>query len=211
LDTITASSSARLVERNFRQSTFVELRNSFHVTALYDRDECASRLYVRFVRHLDPGDTSCAERVPEVHVVPRFAESLRQTAPARALPGDDSLRRDRRLAAASAATVADVIARWFVNFDATSVGLRDGHWSYTGDDPVFFSLRAVQLVPGVRVSGTTRWSPVGGGVKANIVVRGPERTVGRLRLSWSLARRLATATLSGTVDGRALRATMLAP
>jgi pimeloyl-ACP methyl ester carboxylesterase len=60
LDTITASSGAREVARRFPRSSFVELRNSLHVTVLYDRDACASRLYVRFVRRLDPGDTTCA-------------------------------------------------------------------------------------------------------------------------------------------------------
>ncbi len=211
LDTITASSGAREVARRFPNSTFVELRNSLHVTVLYDRDACASRLYVRFVRRLDAGDTTCAERVAEVHLVPSYPTSLRRAVPARAREGDRSLRRDRKLASVAAATVADVLARWWVNYDGTSVGLRGGRWSYTGDDRMVFELDKVQLVRGVEVSGTARWSYAGGGVRADVRVRGPSGSTGALAMRWSLRRPHAVAMLGGNVDGRALRATMLAP
>ena len=73
LDTITASSGAKVVAEKFPRSWFVEVSNSIHVTALGDRDSCASVIYVNFVRELRPGDTSCAAKVPEIRVVPRFA------------------------------------------------------------------------------------------------------------------------------------------
>jgi hypothetical protein len=98
-----------------------------------------------------------------------------------------------------------------VNYDGTSVGLRGGRWSYTGDDRVVFELDKVQLVRGVEVSGTARWSYAGGGVRADVRVRGPSGSTGALVMRWSLRRPHAVAMLGGNVDGRALRATMLAP
>jgi pimeloyl-ACP methyl ester carboxylesterase len=210
LDTITASSGAREVARRFPGSAFVELANSVHVTALADWDLCASRIYVRFVRNLAPGDTSCADQIGEWNVVPEFSSSVRETDPALRAPGDDSTRDDRRLAAAAALTAADVIARWMVNYDGTGVGLHGGRWWYTGYPDVRFRLINTRLVPRVSVSGTVRWAYEGGAASANLEVRGPGGTEGTLRVAW-LKRPQATATLTGTIGGRHLRATMPAP
>jgi hypothetical protein len=210
LDTVTSSEGAREVAERFPESRFVEVESSIHVTALYDHDDCASRIYVRFVRTLDPGDTSCAREIPEPHVVPLFATRLADVAPARSLSRDGSSTGDRRLAAVAAATVADVVSRWWVNYDGTSLGLRGGRWSYEGHDPVVFALRRVELVPGVAVTGTARW---GGekGIVARVTVRGPGRAAGRLRISWPTWEEYAQATLTGTVAGHRLVAAMPAP
>ena len=66
LDNITASSGARVVASRFPRSTFVEVANSVHVTAVGDRDDCAAPIVRRFIRRLDAGDTSCAARIAEV-------------------------------------------------------------------------------------------------------------------------------------------------
>lgn len=210
LDTITASSGAREVARRFPRSAFVELRNSVHVTAILDRDRCASQIYARFVRTLAAGDTSCARRVPEIRLAPSFPAAVRAIRPAWRRAGDSSTLADRRLAAAAAATVADVLSRWWLNEDGSGTGLRGGSWSYTGDDPVAFRLRSAELVPGVAVSGTVRWSRAGT-VSARVAVAGPGGISGSLALSWSLARPLARARLEGVVGGHRLRAMMLAP
>jgi pimeloyl-ACP methyl ester carboxylesterase len=210
LDTITASSGAREVARRFPGSTFVELENSVHVTALYDWDLCASRIYISFVRNLDPGDTSCAEEIGEWNLVPAFARSVTEVDVARRAPGDDSTRDDRRLATAAALTAADVIARWMVNYDGTGVGLRGGRWTYGGYPNVRFRLVNTRLVPGVSVSGTVRWAYRGGASSANVEVTGPGGVTGTLRIAW-LKQPHATATVAGTIDGRRLRATMPAP
>ena len=211
LDTITASSGAREVARRFPGSTFVEVRNSLHVTAIYDKDDCASRIYVRFVATLKPGDTTCARRVPEQHLVRRFAERLAAVTPARPAAGDASTPSDRRLATATAATVADVVARWWVNYDGTSVGLHGGTWSYEGDDPVDFTLHRVEFVPGVEVSGTARWDFRHGAVTADVTARSSDGASGQLRIRWSTRQQHAVARLLGSVDGRRLAATMPAP
>lgn len=211
LDTITASSEASEVARRFPNSAFVEVQNSFHVTAIYDKDDCASRIYIRFVATLDPGDTSCAQRVAEPHVVPLFATRLQEVAAPEPAKGDESRRSDKQLAAAAAATVADVVARWGVNYDGTSVGLHGGSWGYTGDDPIDFELSRVELVPGVKVSGTASWSVRNGTITARVSALAPDGTTARVRISWSTRQQRAEATLKGVVAARRLVATMTAP
>jgi hypothetical protein len=211
LDTITPSSGARVAANRFPNSTFVELRNSFHVTAIGDSDRCASRLYIRFLRRLDAGNTRCAETIGDVHLVPRFWRSIRGVRGAHPAEGDQSKARDRRLAAAAAATIADVLARWWVNYDGTSVGLRGGTWSYAGDGPIVFRLEDVRFVPGVPVTGTAKWFLRTGRVRAEVSVQGPRGLTGRVRIGWSARAQLGQAWLRGRVGGRLLRATMLAP
>jgi hypothetical protein len=98
-----------------------------------------------------------------------------------------------------------------VNYDGTSVGLRGGRWSYSGDAVVRFRLTNVRFVPGVRVSGTARWRTRGGsGITARVEVRGPDGSSGAFRIAWPRTRD-ATATIEGEVGGRQLRATMPAP
>ena len=100
LDNITASSGARVVAERFPRSTFVELRNSIHVTALGDLDDCAAPIARRFVETLDAGDTSCAERVKEVRTVDAFPLTAADAEPATSRAGDESRPVDRRVAAA---------------------------------------------------------------------------------------------------------------
>ena len=157
LDTITTTAQAQEVASRFPASTYVEIQNSFHVTALYDADGCASRLYTRFVKNLALADTSCAQEIAEVRVVPSFPASLADTTPADPAAGDASTVDDRRLAAAAAFTVADAVSRWWVNYDGTSVGLRGGRWSYFGDEVVHFDLARTRFVAGVEVTGRVRW------------------------------------------------------
>jgi pimeloyl-ACP methyl ester carboxylesterase len=212
LDSITTSAQAAEAASRFPDSTFVELANSFHVTAIRDTDRCASRIYTRFLRTRSAGDTSCADEIGDVHLVPEFARSLRDTKPAASTgPGDESKRRDRRLAAAAAQTVADVVARWWVNYDTTSRGLRGGTWSYRGSRPVIFTLRDVEHVPGVAVSGTVTWRRYRGLVEAKVDVTGPRGPTGVVRIGWDAHEQLANAALRGRIGGRVLRATMLAP
>ncbi len=209
LDTLTTSAQAGEVARRFPRSTFVEVANSIHVTALYDHDACASGIYQRFVKTRRVGETACARRIPELRLVPSFASRLGDVRPAWAVAGNEATARGRRLAAVAAATAADVIARWWVNYDTTGIGLRGGIWSYDGDDPVVFTLAGVELVPGVRVSGTVRWAYDGAVTAETAVTAGS--TTGTVTMRWTLAQRAARARLDGVVDGRRLHAAMLAP
>jgi pimeloyl-ACP methyl ester carboxylesterase len=210
LDNITPLADARIVASRFPDSTLVVMQNSGHVTALLDQNDCAAPIYERFVRDLNPGDTSCARRTPEVRVVPKFPLSLAATAPVHRSPGDRSTPTDRRIAAAGAAAVADVLQRWWANVSGSGVGLRGGRWSYSGGDLTTFTLHDVALVPGVKVSGTVRWRYSTGRVRANVVTRAAGE-VERLHMAWSLQVRAAGGWLRGTAGGRRLRLHMLAP
>jgi pimeloyl-ACP methyl ester carboxylesterase len=198
LDNITASSGALVVASRFPGSTFVEMHNTIHVSALGDRDGCAAPLVRRFVRTLTPGDTSCAQRIAEVRVIDRFPRRARDAVPA---TGTGSLRA-RRVAAVATATVADAIQRWTLNYGGSDRGLRGGRWSYTGTRFVRFRFRATRFARDVPVSGTATWRLGTGAVRARLRVPG-----GRLRARWNLRRPLAVATLRGPH----LRATMPAP
>jgi pimeloyl-ACP methyl ester carboxylesterase len=207
LDNITASSGARVVAARFPHSTFVETQNTIHVSALGDRDHCAAPLARRFVRTLSAGDTSCASRIAEVRVVARFPRRASGAAPARATAGNRVGARGRRIAAVAAATVADTIERWKLNYSGSGRGLRGGRWSYTGEHFVRFTFRGARFTRDVPVSGTATWRLRTGAVRARLTIPGS----GRLRARWNVSRPLTVARLDGRLGGRALRASMLAP
>jgi len=210
LDTITASSGAKVVASRFPGARFVEVHNSVHVTALGDRDNCASAIYWRFVKQLDPGDTSCRLHVPEIRLVTRFARSLDEVDAGRPEAGNEARGPERKLAVAAAQTVADVISRWWLNYSGASRGLHGGTWSYDGDDrATTFTLENVAFVPGVEVSGKAEWGR-DGSVSASVAVTAKTGATGEVRLAWS-GKPLARASLRGTVSGAVLNASMLAP
>lgn len=209
LDTITASSGAKVVASRFPRSWFVELQNSVHVTALGDRDDCASVIYQRFVKQLSPGDTSCRRAVPEIRLVTRFPGALAEVDAGRPEAGNQASARHRKLAVAAAQTASDVISRWWVNYSGESRGLRGGTWTYEGDDVTTFTLDRVVFVSGVRVSGTVEWAS-DGSVHADVEVDAPRGERAELELSWS-GSPLARATMRGWSGGERLVASMLAP
>ncbi len=210
LDNITPIADARVVASRFPDSTLVDVFNTVHVTALGDRNGCASVIYERFVRTLSPGDTSCASRVPEVRVVGRYPLNLGDVAPATAKAGDQSTLRERRMAAAAAATIADAIQDWEVNYSGVGVPLHGGKWTYSGDLHTVFQFTKAKLVPGVAVSGRTGWDYRTGPVTADVTVTVGTKSV-KLHMTWSLNQRLGKAAITGTAGGRHLRLTMLAP
>ena len=105
-------------------------------------------------RTLDAGDTSCAARIAEVRVVDRFPRRAAAPRPPTARAGDRSRPRARRAAAVAAATVADAIQRWKLNYGGADRGLRGGRWSYTRRPLVRFRFRRARFARDVPVSGT---------------------------------------------------------
>ena len=210
LDNITPLEDARVVARRFPNSRLVDVFNSVHVTVLADQNECASVLYERFVRSLSPGNTTCAARVPEVRVVRRYPLSLSDVPGAVSTTGDRSTLVQRRMSAAAADTVADVISDWWVNYSGVGVGLRGGTWSYTGANHTVFHLASTRLVPGVAVTGRVDYIVNTGAVAATVTVRSAG-TAQRIHMTWSLNQRLGRAAITGSGGGRVLRLRMLAP
>jgi pimeloyl-ACP methyl ester carboxylesterase len=207
LDNITASSGAHVVASRFPNSTFVETHNTIHVSALGDRDGCAAPLVRRFIRNLDAGDTSCASRIAEVRVVDRFPRRSARLVPATARAGDHTSTRARRAAASALAMVADAIQRWTLNYGGTDRGLRGGTWTWSGDRFVRLRFHRARFTRDVPVNGRATWRLSTGSVRARLTIPGR----GNFRAHWNVRRQLATATLTGRLDGKRLRATLLAP
>ena len=211
LDNITASSGARVVAARFPRSTFVEVQNMTHISALGDRDSCGAPLVRHFVETLSAGDTSCASRIEEVRVVDRFPLTASEAVAADPGPGDRSTPAARSAATVAAATVADAIQRWALNFSGRDAGLRGGRWSYVGENVVHFHFARARFARDVAVSGTATWHRLTGPVSARLVLSGPRGVRGRLRVRWNMQSQLAVATFAGRLGGREVRAFTLAP
>ena len=211
LDIVTTTDEAQAAAARFPNATYVEIHNSVHVTALGDRDNCASQIMYTFVRTLQAGDTSCRTRVPEVRTIIEFPKSYADVTPATPRAGNEASVRARQVAAAAAMTVADAVQRWQVNFSAVSRGLRGGRWSYSGDRKTRFEFDSARFVTDVKVTGHATWNLDTGRITGSVLTRGPGGLPGRVRFSWSLAQPHGIAQLRGTVGGNRLDATMVAP
>lgn len=121
LDSITSPEGAEKAASFLPNSTFVEVANVAHVTALVDYSRCASDLVVRFVRTGgDAGDVSCATGYNEIRVVEHFPATLDAV---EALPDVGTGARGQAVIAA-ANTMADMMSRWYSMYGEDVVGLR---------------------------------------------------------------------------------------
>lgn len=158
LDSITTPAEGAIVAGQFPNARQVTVPNSFHVTALGDTDGCASRLVRRFVRQPQAAvdRRACAGRIPPVRA-----------------PGVFPLRiSDLGWRRTVAATVADVIDRWWNNYSGHGVGLRGGTFTYTGNAVTRFRLHRVRLVRGQAVSGRVVWDRYAGRISADLTANG---------------------------------------
>lgn len=206
LDTNTSPGTARDTAAAFPGATFVPVRNTGHVTATEDLDQCASLLVRRFVRTLDAGDTSCAAERPPLRLVDRFVRSVDD------LPGPGHRSRAAR---AVASTVADVHARWWQMYGRRGVGLRGGTFRWTGgsftaaNPEVRWRLHRVRWVRDLAVTGSVRWQRRTGRVSARVRVDGTAH--GRLELRWDDNAARPTARVIGRLDGEPVRFGFRAP
>jgi hypothetical protein len=182
----------------------VVVRNVGHVTALADYPACAAGMVRRFIRTLSPGDTSCAEGVPEIHVVREF--------PRRTASAPEATTR-RRAAWVAGLTVGDALARWWLMSGSEGHGLRGGSFTALGDylayTPVTLRMRGVRLASDLATSGVVTWdrrrSRVSGRLRLSGVVRG------RVAIRWRLDQEHAVARIAGTLGDRPVRLRMPAP
>ncbi len=211
LDSITTPAEGRLVSQQFPNAHQVVVRNSFHVTAMADTDNCAQRLVRAFVLTpgpLSPGQRACAAKVQPLRAMSVFPRRIRSVPPA-AASGHVSVR-SRRVGRIAALTVADLVDRWWNNYSGVGFGLRGGHWSYTGDRITRFRLHRVSLVPGVAVSGKAVWDRYGNVMRVRLKLRGAGPH-GRLHGSWHTRSTGAQAVLAGRLGGHLVRLTFAAP
>jgi hypothetical protein len=191
----------------FPQARQVIVANSFHVTALYDADGCASTLVRRFVATLDAGDTTCAAAVPAYRLLPAFARRAAELAVPRPAAGNQGSTADLQHAAAAVHAAADALARWWVNYDGDGVGLRGGRFSYRSAGSITaFTLDRLRWTDDVAVSGELDWSSVDQRVRARLQLAG-----GTLQAEWPARGSGAVATFDGAIGGRRIAATMPAP
>lgn len=173
-----------------------------HVAALSDFDRCASRIVRRFVRTLDAGDTSCAGEYNEMRLVDRFVHS------SKGLEWGTERRKTARIAAA---TLGDVIARWFGMYTYSGTGLRGGDFTTTDGPMVRWRLKRVRWVRDVMVSGTASWDRRTGRIRANLTVDGKGAKPGGLRLRWNDRHRHAEAVATGRLGRAAVSFSFPAP
>jgi pimeloyl-ACP methyl ester carboxylesterase len=214
LDVITPLGDAARAARLFPNSIFVTVHNVGHVTALADYPGCAAGMVRRFLATLSPGDVSCAEAVPEIHVVPRFPRRTARAPAAQSLDrGDRSTALDRRAAWGAAWATGDALARWWLMSGSKGHGLRGGAFTAAGDylayTPVRLRLRGVRFIDDLAVSGRVVWDRRASRVTARLALAGP--VSGRLRLQWPLDVARAVVSIHGTLGGRGVRLRTPAP
>jgi pimeloyl-ACP methyl ester carboxylesterase len=201
LDSVTSAEGARQVASAFPNSTFVEVANMTHVTALNYPAGCTEGIVLRFVRTGgSAGNTSCASDYPEIHVVDVFAVHAAE------VPGPAVW----RAATIATDTIGDVIARWDNMFGSRGVGLRGGSFTTTGYARRNWTLHRVRWVDDAPVSGRASIDMLAGTAHANLTIGGVVPH-GHLHLSWSTTQPDAQVLVTGMLGGRHVRLRLPAP
>jgi len=212
LDMLTTAAEGAIVAKQYPHGQQVVIANSFHVDAIYDVDNCAQAIVRRFVETLSAGDTSCAANVKPVRLVPIFVRHAADAIPAVPSGGNTATSLDLSIASAAVQTAGDAMARWNINYSEHGSGLRGGKWRYTQPDAVArFTLSKALWTQDLPVSGRLVWNQHDGAVRATLEYIDPEGNAAQLSATWNDRDNQAVATLTGTVAGRAIQATMPAP
>jgi pimeloyl-ACP methyl ester carboxylesterase len=197
LDSITSPEGAEKAAAFFPNSTFVEVANVAHVTALVDYSRCASDLVIRYVETGgEAGDTSCASGYNEIRVVEHFPSTLGAV---ELLDGVGVGVRGQAVVAA-AHTLADMMTRWYSMYGVEGVGLRGGTFRTTGLTNVGFRMSDLKWVEDLAVSGTVRWDRSTGNFSGDVTLTGA--VTGSLTISWNDWHPLAQAHAVGVVGGQ---------
>jgi len=214
LDSITSVIDANEAAAQFPDAVHVVVPNLGHVVSDSDEVGCTLGIVHRFVKNLDPGDTNCVLKVRPVRTVPLFAVTAGELAPLQSLKGDQTTDAQRRIAAAGLETVGDVIARWYITYNAEDTGLRGGSFTYTATDTGYkFKLAGLKWTEDVAVSGTVSWDqdPTSNLITAQVTLDSAGKKVGTLKISWNDGDINAMASVTGEVQGAALVAERIAP
>ena len=219
LDSITTAAEGALVVAQFPNARQVTFANSFHVTAAGDSDHCAVKVLRAFVRHPNqafaPSLTACAAAIPPVRTMGTFPSSFTHVGASVNDYGSHAGPRARKVASASAATVVDVIDRWYNNYTSIGYGLYGGRWSYSGNRVVHYSFHSVRFTPDLAVSGTAVWAPYRHTMEVDLTVRalgrGGHSLDGTLRGRWDTRATDAIARLHGQIGSRPLAVHFVAP
>jgi hypothetical protein len=212
LDNMTTVADGAAAAARFPRAHHLILANSFHVNALpHARSGCGAAVVRRFLDTLTVGDTACAAQVPPVPLVPRFARTARELAPARALEGNQTGSAGLSAVSAALLTAEDVITRAVENGPGNGVGLRGGTIaSETAGAGLKLTLREVRWTEDLAVSGRIEWPGRAGLVQGQLRLQTPEGG-GTLEVAWPEGVSRAHATVRGNLDGRTVVAEAPAP
>ena len=204
-DQATPVADARRAAQAWPDSTFVEVHNTGHISALDDFGGCASGIVRRFLTTLDAGDTSCAANTPIVTVVPSFPETL---AAARGATTP------QRAAWVAGQVVGDGFSRWWNLMSTThGIGLRGGGFTvkgpYTSLKPLSLIFHDDRFVNDLAVSGTAVFDRATDSVHATLRLTGAAN--GRLTLEFATDTPGAMATVTGRLGGTAVSLKTPAP
>jgi pimeloyl-ACP methyl ester carboxylesterase len=209
LDTITTPPEGAQAAHVFPRATHVIVANSGHVTALDDFYGCASGIVRRFTQS-QRVDARCAAGVPALHLVPSFARTLDKVQPATPLPGNGAGKRDLQAAATATLAAADVIARSYEFGLTGGLGLRGGSYAATSrNGGAHAMLSGIRWTDDLAVSGSASFDARSATALARLTVS--DGASGSLDASWATTGSNAVAMLHGTINGRAVRASMPAP
>jgi pimeloyl-ACP methyl ester carboxylesterase len=212
-DPLTPWPQGAAAAKEFPNARHIIIENSTHVLALGDEDNCGSGLVRRFVEKLDAGDASCASKVAEVHLVPKFAKTSAELDPATVGNGNQASEADLRIVAAAIQTLGDALARWWVNDTGKGVGLRGGRFKYktTGSHEIF-NLDDLRWTEDVSVSGRADWDyNFPGAVTAELKIVGTQNLKGSLKVHWNSRVAGANAEITGRLGSSKVAASMYAP
>jgi hypothetical protein len=161
---------------------------------------------------LDVGDAKCLESLPEVRVLPAFAQQVHELEPARAMPGNEAPRGQLQIVTGAVFTIGDAIARIDSNTTGKTVGLRGGTIEITSvADGHRLVMRDVLWTNDLRVSGAVLSPGQGGEGAADVVVAGPDGMTGTLKVRWLEGTAKARARIHGTFGKAAVVAETPAP
>ncbi len=172
----------------------VTLRNTVHVTSegdnyLVEGMRCARRVIRSFLR--GALNSGCAGAIPALHT-PDYPRTLAAVTPATLVSGPDPGEPARRAAVVAAQAFADATIRQIYSGGAArGPGLRGGTFKAAGEK---LTLRGVRFVAGATVDGTGTFHYATGAVDATLTVAGVT-----VRVRWTQATPLATATIGGAV------------
>jgi len=212
LDNMTSVADGAVVVAHFAHAHHLVIANSFHVNALaHARSACGAVLVRRFMDSLATGDESCAAAVPPVRLVPRFARSLGELAPAQGAAANQADEDGLRVVTAALFTAADATARALDNGPGAGVGLRGGTFSAAAAHGGYrIELRGLRWTADVSATGQIDWPGRSGSVHAHLDLETPLGT-GTLELSWPEGVSGARATARGTLSGKPVAAEAPAP
>jgi pimeloyl-ACP methyl ester carboxylesterase len=213
LDNMTPVADGAAAAANFPNGSQLVIRNGFHVNALpRARSDCGAIVVRHFIDALREGDTSCAQAVPPVRLVPQFARRMSELEPATAGDGNGVDRRGLQAVTAAVLTAGDALARAAEVAPGAGVGLRGGHYRVARTALGYrVTLSQLRWTEDLAVTGTIEWPPRAGQARAELELADAAGRHGRLQVRWSEGQSAAIAEAHGQIGGREVVARLPAP